>query len=82
METYTFTFKYAQILGGTTEVSSLEIQGPDGELVTVQNAKYAASMLTRRLITLCTALPDLPGTTTCLRSKSLVALLTDATHIL
>ncbi|OCL02733.1 hypothetical protein AOQ84DRAFT_348717 [Glonium stellatum] len=60
VEAYTFTFNYIHSPGNDVVLSGVEMQGPRGKAITVKNAKYAMQMFIRRLIALCTTLPDLP----------------------
>ncbi|KAF2493327.1 hypothetical protein BU16DRAFT_583445 [Lophium mytilinum] len=61
VETYTFTFNYVRSPDRSVAVVGIEMTGPNSESVTIKNAKYAMQMFIRRLMTLCSTLPDLPS---------------------
>ncbi|KZF24910.1 hypothetical protein L228DRAFT_265418 [Xylona heveae TC161] len=62
LETYTFTFQYrTDGSPDKSRLSSIEVESPVGEKVTIKEAKYGLQMLNMRLVALSTFLPQLPA---------------------
>ncbi|KAF2200317.1 hypothetical protein GQ43DRAFT_79188 [Delitschia confertaspora ATCC 74209] len=60
VELYTFSFQYTNTSDKRRELSGVELTGPQGERVTIKEAKHGLQLFIRRMITLCGTLPDLP----------------------
>ena len=61
IESYTFTFNYAQSAEHGRTLTSMELRGPGGQTMTVGHAKRSMCQMIRMLCTSIQNLPSLPG---------------------
>lgn len=61
IETHTFTFFYTSGPQETRQFRGLDINGPEGKLMSVKNAQCAMQSLMRQMVVYCFTLPRLPG---------------------
>lgn len=61
-ESYTFSFKYSgDEKNDSRRLTGLELQDSSGNPITVRTIKYGLQTMCRKLVELCTHLPELPG---------------------